>query len=58
MTENDGKEKIAGVLALVGAIIVFGEVLYHIYKWFGIHPVIFIVGFLLMVVSAGLTSKC
>ena len=57
MTENDGKEKIAGVLALVGTIVVFGEVLYHIYKWFGIHPVIFIVGFLLMVVSAGLTSK-
>lgn len=55
--EKDGKEKIAGVLALVGTIVVFGEVLYHIYKWFGIHPVIFIIGFLLMVVAAGLTSK-
>lgn len=57
MTEEDGKEKIAGILALVGTIAVFGEILYHIYKWFGIHPVIFIVGFLLMVVAAGLTSK-
>lgn len=57
MTEENGKEKIAGVLALVGTIVVFGEILYHIYKWFGIHPVIFIVGFLLMVVAAGLTSR-
>lgn len=57
MTENDSKEKIAGVLALVGTIVIFGEVLWHIYKWFGIHPVIFIVGFSLMVVAAGLTSK-
>lgn len=57
MTEKDGKEKIAGVLALVGTIAVFGEILYHIYEWFGIHPVIFIIGFLLMVVAAGLTSK-
>lgn len=55
--EKDGKEKIAGVLALVGTIVVFGEVLWHIYKWFGIHPVIFIAGFSLMVVAAGLTSK-
>lgn len=55
--EKDGKEKIAGVLALVGTIVVFGEILYHIYEWFGIHPVIFIVGFLLMVVAAGLTSR-
>lgn len=57
MTENDSKEKIAGVLALVGAIAIFGEILYHIYNWFGIHPVIAIVGFLLMVSAAGLTSK-
>lgn len=31
MMKEDGKEKIAGILALIGALIVFGEVLYHIY---------------------------
>lgn len=57
MMKEDSKEKIAGILALIGALIVFGEVLYHIYIWFGINPLMFIIGFLLMVVAAGLTSK-
>ena len=55
--KDDNKERIGGIFAGIGAVIVFGEILYHIYKWFGIHPVIFIIGFLLMVVAAGLTSK-
>lgn len=55
--KDDNKERIGGIFAGIGAVIVFGEILYHIYKWFGIHPVIFIIGLLLMIVAAGLTSK-
>lgn len=57
MKESSVKEKIGGVVAGLGVLVVLAEILYNIYKWFGMHPVIFIVGIILMIIGVGLNTE-
>lgn len=50
------KERIAGVFAITGTLVILSEVLFHIYKWFGIHPVIFIIGIIFIFIGIAIST--
>lgn len=50
------KERIAAIFATAGTLVILFEVLFHLYEWFGIHPVIFIIGIIFILIGAGISS--
>lgn len=50
------KEFIAGIFVLSGVLVIVCEILFCLYKWFGIYPVIFSIGIILILIGLSISG--
>lgn len=50
------KEFIAGIFVLSGVLVIVCEILFCLYQWFGIYPVIFSIGIILILIGLSISG--
>lgn len=50
------KEFIAGIFVLSGVLVIVCEILFCLYKWLGIYPVIFSIGIILILIGLSISG--